>query len=85
MNHRMAVRAQRDQLSDRIYQISFPQRSQGSDVVNVDESFAVLTIRFLKIETTAFAHGTVIANTGLTGFRVPLVGTLFRPFDVAVG
>lgn len=58
-------------------------------MVNVDESFAVLTIRFLKIETAAFAHDTVVANTGLTSSRVPLVcinrDTLFRPFDVAAG
>ena len=58
-------------------------------MVNVDKCFAVLTIRFLKIETAAFAHGTVMTNTGPTGLRVPLVGinrdTLFRPFDVAAG
>ncbi|MEG1247658.1 MAG: hypothetical protein RR184_01445 [Citrobacter sp.] len=56
-------------------------------MVNVDESFPVLTIHFLKIKTTA--HSSVVADTGLTGFRVPLAGidrdTLFRPFNVASG
>lgn len=56
-------------------------------MVNVDESFPVFAIRFLKIETTALAHSSVVADTDLTGFRVPLVGidgdTLFAPFNVA--
>lgn len=43
-------------------------------MVNVDGSFAVLAIRFLKIETAAFAHSTVMANTGLTSPGVALAG-----------
>lgn len=43
-------------------------------MVNVNESFAVLTICFFKIETAALAHGTVMLNAGPPGFRVPFVG-----------
>lgn len=43
-------------------------------MVYVNKSFPVFTIRFLKIETTAPAHGTVMLNAGPPGFRVPFVG-----------
>ncbi len=89
MNHGMAVRAQRDQLVNRVNLIVCPERSQRPDMMNVDKSFPVLAPGFLKIESAALTDGPMIRNTGPPGGGVAFVcinGDGFRrTFTVAAG
>ena len=73
MNHGMAVRAQRDQLVDRVNLIVRSECSQRPDMMNVDKSFPVLTPGFLKIESAALTDGTMIRDTGPPCGRVAFI------------
>ena len=73
MNHGVAVRAQRDQLVNRVNLIVCPGRSQRTDMMNVDKSFPVLAPGFLKIESAALTDGTMMCNTGPPGDRVAFI------------
>lgn len=89
MNHGVAVRAQRDQLVNRVNLIGSPECSQRPDMMNVNKSSAVLAPGFLKIESAALTDGTMILNTGPPGCGVAFVcinGDGFRcTFTVAAG
>lgn len=69
----MAVRAQRDQLVDRVNLIVRSECSQRPDMMNVDKSFPVLTPGFLKIESAALTDGTMIRDTGPPCGRVAFI------------
>lgn len=69
----MAVRAQRDQLVDRVNLIVRSECSQRPDMMNVDKSFPVLTPGSLKIESAALTDGTMIRDTGPPCGRVAFI------------
>ena len=55
MDHGMAIRAQGDQFINRVNSIVFPECSQRPEMVNVNETFSMFTVFFLKIEPATFA------------------------------
>ncbi|KNC92572.1 hypothetical protein GM30_15850 [Trabulsiella odontotermitis] len=43
-------------------------------MMNMDKSFTVFAIGFFEIESAAFTNGTVMRDTGSSGFRISFVG-----------
>ena len=66
MNHGVAVRAQRDQLVNRVNLIGSPECSQRPDMMNVNKSSAVLAPGFLKIESAALTDGTMMGSVWIS-------------------
>ena len=48
VEHRVAVRANRHQVLDRVQPVALPKRGERPFVVNVDEAFADLAVSLLK-------------------------------------
>ena len=80
VEHRVAVRADRHQVIDRVQPVALRKRGERSFVVNVDEAFADLAVSLLKINIAHGAPCPVMANAGEAGSPV---GGLFG--QVATG
>ena len=73
MNHRVAVGANRTQISNRINLILRANIEQRFEVVNVDEPLTTLAINFLEIEIANRAMTSVVLNTFLPCDGIALV------------
>lgn len=51
VHHRVAVGAQRNHISDRVYFIALANGCQWPDVVDVDEALAQVSVGFFEIES----------------------------------
>ena len=67
MHHRVAVRAQRNQIVLWVYLVALANSFQGVDVVDVDEVLAQVSIGFFEIESAALTDGTMMPDTGFPG------------------
>ena len=73
MNHRVAVGANRTQISNRINLILRANIGQRFEVVNVNEPLTALAINLLEIEFADLATTTVVVNAFLPCDRIALV------------
>lgn len=58
VDHRVAVRAQRNNIPDRIYFIALANIFQGDDMMNVNEVFSQVSVGFFEIESATLTDGT---------------------------
>ena len=74
VHHRVAVGAQRNHISDRVYFIALANGCQRPDVMDVDEVLAQVSVGFSEIESAALTDGTMMPDTGFPGFSTSFVG-----------
>lgn len=73
MQHRMAVRTDGNQVSDRVDLVCARNFRQGLNVMNVNEAFAEWAVILSKIKTANYAGTTVMKNTSLPSCCIPLI------------
>ena len=85
----MAVRAPGNQLPDRVNLIVFSQLIERDNMVNVDESFPMLAVRFFEVESAALTDSAMMVDTGTPRRRGALIGVdrnnSFRAFNTEPG
>ncbi len=74
MHHRMAVRAQRDQILYRIKLVLGADRTQGNDVVDMDEPLGNLAINQSEVEFARSANRIVVINACGPSLSATLIG-----------
>ena len=86
MNHGVAVRAYGSEICDGVDLVPFLDRSQGREVVDVNEALPHFAVSDPKIESTYGAAGAVMCNALLASRRIPFIGidrdSSYRTFRV---
>ena len=74
VHHCVAVGAQRNHISNRVYFITLANGCQRPDVMDVDEVLAQVSVGFSEIESAALTDGTMMPDTGFSCFSTSFVG-----------
>ena len=86
MKHGMTVRANGDQVFDRVNAIVLANARNGNSVMDVNESHAKWSVSFAEVDAANLTDALVVADTDLASFNGAFVAVdedlLRQPFDV---